>query len=86
MNIEAKPRTVIIAVLIIAVLVGGYFYREKTAPERKYKWEIKQLRLMSEHQGLEIEVIKQGKELSVLKAELERKKPVYKLTPEDPNQ
>ncbi len=81
MNIEAKPRTVVAVMLMIAILVGGYFYMKKTAQVRRYKAEIKQLRMISEHQALEIEVANQRATLNAMKKAVEDAIPTYNLTP-----
>jgi len=66
MEIKVKPKAVVTVVLMIALLVCGYFWMKKTAPKRAYKAEIKQLRMISEHQGLEIEVVKQRATLEAM--------------------
>lgn len=81
MNIEAKPRTVVVVVVAIVIVVGGYFYVKKTAPERAYKVELKRLRLVEEHQRLEIEVINQRATLNAMKKAAEDAIPKYTLTP-----
>lgn len=76
---------VVIVVLIIGI--GGYFWLKKTAPERAYKVELKRLRLVEEHQRLEIEVIKQRATLNAMKKAAEDAVPKMRLVPdEDPNQ
>lgn len=82
MNIEAKPRTLITVGIIIAFLVAGYFYIKKTAPERAYKAELRKLRIIEEHQRLEIEVTKQRAILDAMKKAAEDAVPKYTLTPE----
>lgn len=91
MKIEAKPRTLVKIGLAIVILVGGHFYMKKTAPARRYKAEIKQLRMIDEHQSLDIKVYKQKIELEAIRRKIAQRgaqgKPTYKLTPkEDPNQ
>jgi len=81
MNIEAKPKTVVTLILVIAVLVAGYLYMKKTAPERAYKEELRKLRLIEEHQRLEIEVAKHSATLEAMKKAAEDAMPVYSLTP-----
>ena len=82
MKIEAKPRTVIAVVVVIMILVGGYFYREKTKPERTYKGELRKLRLVEEHQRLEIEVANQRSVIESMKKAAKDAVPKYTLTPE----
>jgi len=87
MNIEAKPRTLVAVVVAIVIVVGGYFYLQKTKPERMYKAEIHKLRLVEEHQRLEIEVMKQRALLDAQKKATEAAIPKMRLVPdEDPNQ
>lgn len=82
MKIDSKmPITVMVTVM---VLVGGFFYMKKTTPTRTYKAEIKQLKLICEHQALEIEAQKQKMEIDAIKKEIEKKTPAYKLTPKEP--
>ena len=68
MEIKVKPKTIVAVVIVIAILIGGYFYMRRTAEMRQYKTEIKQLRLITEHQGYEIKVIEQKAKLESLKA------------------
>ena len=93
MNIELKPRKFIAIGLAIAILVVGYFYMKKTAPKRAYKAEIRQLRMISEHQGLEIEVVNQRATLEAMNKAAKAGTPTFNLAPpepeakrEDPNQ
>lgn len=81
MNLEVKPRMVIAVVLTIAILVGSYFYIRKTAPEWAYKAEIKKLKLISEHQALEIEVARQRFELAEIKKNIDKNTPTIELAP-----
>ena len=69
MEIKVKPSTIVKIVLVVAILVGGYFYIKMTAEVRRYKAETKQLRLISEHQEFEIKVIEQKAKLGSLKAD-----------------
>lgn len=82
MNIEAKPKTVVTLVLVIAVILAAYFYLQKTKPMRTYKTEVKRLRIIEEHQRLEIEVTKQKATLDAMKKAAEDAMPTYTLTPE----
>jgi len=81
MKIEAKPRTLVAAVLVIVILVGGYFYMNKTAPKRAYVRQLKDMRLIHERQQLDIEIYEQQKRLAAIKAEKEAAIPTYELTP-----
>lgn len=81
MRLELKPRTVVAVVIVIAIVVTGYFYMKKTAPERAYKTELHKLRLVEEHQRLEIEVVKQRATLNAMKKAAEDAMPTYNLTP-----
>lgn len=80
MRIDLKPRTFVTIVLVIAILVAGYFYKKKTAPERAYKAEIYKLRLVEEHQRLEILVKEQGTTLAAIKKAAEDATPTFNLT------
>ncbi len=75
MEIKVKPRMIVEVVIVIAIVVGGYFYMVKTAEIRKYKTEIKQLRLIDEHLKLEISVIRQRSELTEIKKGPQRSAP-----------
>ena len=86
MKIEAKPRTLVAIGLLIAILVGGYFYLQKTKPERVYKSELRKLRIIEEHQRLEIEVANQRATLNAMKKAAKAAVPRMRLVPEDPNQ
>lgn len=87
MNIEAKPRTLVTLGVIIAFLVAGYFYIQKTKPERMYKAELRKLRIIEEHQRLEIEVANQRATLNAMKKAAEDAVPTMRLVPdEEPNQ
>lgn len=83
---QIKEKHLIIIILAVAIAVCGYLWFRKTAPERKYKWEIKQLKLIQEHEALEIEVAKQRAKLEAMRKAAEANRPAYKLTPEDPNE
>jgi len=78
---ELKERHWVIFFLVMVIALCGYMYFKKTAPERKYKSEIKQLKLISEHQDLELEVALQRKDLEQLKKEAEQNMPRLNLTP-----
>ena len=78
---EVKKSTLVMVVMIIAVLVAGYFYYQKTAPERKYVKELKALRLVEEHQRLELEVANQRATLDAMRKAAEDAVPKYNLTP-----
>lgn len=79
MKIDLK--TFIAVIVTILILVGGYFYMKKTAPKRAYKKELRTLRLVEEHQRLEIEVAKQRATINSMKKAAEDAMPVYTLTP-----
>jgi hypothetical protein len=74
---KSGANVIITILLTIVVLAGGYFYHTKTLEVRRYKAEIKQLNLISEHQRLEIEVTKQRIEFNAL----QKKPPVINLSP-----
>lgn len=76
-------KTIITVLITILILLGGYFYVKRTAPVRSYKAEIKQLRLISEHQSLEIEVQKQKIEIEAIKKAAKKNTPTYELTPKE---
>jgi len=57
MKVDSK--TFIAVVVTMVILLGGYFYLQKTKQERAYIAEIEMLKLISEHQALEITVAKQ---------------------------
>jgi len=78
-----SEKTVIAVVLTVLILVGGYFWMQKTAPKRAYKAETKQLRLMKEHQTLQIEVMNLNAEIERLQAEAKKNTPTYELTPKE---
>lgn len=80
MEIKVKPRTIVTVGLVIAVLVAGYFYLIKTAEVRRYKAETKQLRLIDEHQKLELSIIRQKAELD----ELQKNPPQMSIPPPMP--
>jgi len=67
MEVKLNPKKIVVVLLIAVVLAGGYFYMKQTAEIRRYKAEINQLRLISEHQELEIKVIEQKAKLDNLK-------------------
>lgn len=67
MEVKLSPKKVVVVMLIAAVLAGGYFYMKQTAEVRRYKSETNQLRLISEHQEVEIKVIEQKARLDNLK-------------------
>ena len=66
MEVKLSPKKIVVAVVAVLILVGGYFYLQKTAEVRGYKAETKQLRLISEHQEVEIKVIEQKARLESL--------------------
>lgn len=69
--------------MTVLILVGGYFYMQKTGPQRAYKAETKKLRLMKEHQTLQLEVMELNAEIARLQAEAEKNTPTYELTPKE---
>lgn len=81
MNIEAKPKTLVTVGILIAFLVAGYFYLQRTAPKRAYTAELQKYRLIEEHQRLEILIMKQKVELDAMKKAAEAAIPKYNLTP-----
>jgi len=83
---KENAKTIITVLVTILLLCAGYLYIKRTAPTRQYKAEIKQLKLISEHQALEIEVQRQKMEIEAIKREVEKQTPSYKLTPKDPNE
>lgn len=84
---KGGTKTIITVLVTILILAGGFLYVKKTAPIRAYKAEIKQLKLISEHQALEIEVQRQKMEIEAIKKAIKKKSPTYKLTQkEEPNE
>jgi len=80
-------RTIITVLLTILILGACYLYIKKTDTTRRYKAEIKQLKMISEHQALEIEVQRQKIEIEAIKKEIQKNAPSFKLTPkEEPNE
>ena len=67
MEVKLSPKKIVAAVVVIAILAGGYFYMKQTAEVRRYKSETNQLRLISEHQEVEIKVIEQKARLDNFK-------------------
>jgi len=80
---QVKEKHLVIIIIAVVIAIGGYMWFKKTAPERKYKGEIKQLRLISEHQGLEIEVIKQRAKLAAMKKAAKAAIPAMRLVPDE---
>lgn len=84
---EVKEKHYVLFILAVVIAICGYVWFKRTEPIRKYKAEIKQLKLISEHQDLEIEVALQLKDLAELKEKSSpRNVPQYNLTPKDPNE
>lgn len=86
MKIEAKPRTLVAIGIMIAIVVGGYFYMKKTKPKRVYMRELRMLRIVEEHQRLEIEVANQRAKIQAMKKAAEDAVPKMRLVPEEANQ
>ncbi len=75
MEIKVKPRMIVEVVIVIVILASSYLYWVKTAEVRKYKKETRQLRLIDEHQRLEISVIRQKSELTEIQKNPQRSAP-----------
>ena len=75
---KIESRTIIAVLVTVVILVGGFLYMKGTAQERAYKAEIRKLKMISEHQALEIVLAKQKKEMQSLQ------QPVTTLTPATP--
>jgi hypothetical protein len=82
---DGLSKIIVAVVLTLFAIGGGYLYFTKTAPERAYKAEIYKLKLVREHQALELEATKQRIELDAIKKEIDRKTPTMRLVPDDAN-
>ncbi len=70
-----------IVVMLLVLTVAGCGMEVQKTPEAKYVAETKQMRLIKEHQTLQLEIMKVNREIAALQAEANKNIPTFDLTP-----
>lgn len=78
-NVFAK--VVLFVFVSLGLILGGHYWYKSGEAERTYTKETAKLRLIREHQGLQLEVMRINAEIERLKEEAEKDVPVYELSP-----
>lgn len=71
-----------LVILVIGMLmISGCGMELTEAPETKYLAETKQMKLIKEHQTLQLEILKVNREIAALQAEANKNIPTFDLAP-----